>query len=42
VIFSILKEKERVDMQAIFIFKEARRGFNIFQLRTRCQALSQL
>ena len=37
VIVSIFIEEEGVDMQAIFIFEEACRGLDIFQLRPCCQ-----
>ncbi|CNU05016.1 Uncharacterised protein [Salmonella enterica subsp. enterica serovar Bovismorbificans] len=41
-IFRIFEEEEGVDMQSVFVFKEARGCFDIFQFRTRRQTLAQL
>ncbi len=38
----IFIKEEGVDVQTIFIFEEARRRLDIFQLRSGCQALAQL
>jgi len=42
VIVSIFKKEERVNVQAVFVFKKTRRCLDVFQFRTGCQALPQL
>ena len=40
-IFRIFKEEEGVNMQAVIVFKETCRCFDVFQFRAGCQALAQ-
>ncbi|CSE57229.1 Uncharacterised protein [Escherichia coli] len=41
VIFRIFKEEEGVNMQAVVVFKETCRCFDVFQFRAGCQALAK-
>ena len=40
-IFRIFKEEEGVNMQAVIVFKETGRCFDVFQFRAGCQALAK-